>query len=148
MNYGLPWKGSKSRLLPGLLDCLPSSHTLVDLFAGGCAVTHAALLSGRFGKVIANEIQPGVARLFKDAAEGKCRGLEKEWVSREDFFKRKESEPWIKACWSFGNNGRDYLYGKPVEPYKRAVHCAVLLDDWDEFVRLCPETADAAVIAF
>jgi site-specific DNA-adenine methylase len=35
MKYGLPWQGSKSRIAEWVVDLLPQSHVLVDLFAGG-----------------------------------------------------------------------------------------------------------------
>ena len=34
-RYGLPWQGSKSRIAEWVVDVLPPSHTLVDLFGGG-----------------------------------------------------------------------------------------------------------------
>ena len=43
MRYGMPWQGSKSRIAEWVIDVLPPSHTLVDLFAGG-----AQLLIVRF----------------------------------------------------------------------------------------------------
>lgn len=45
MRYGVPYQGSKNKIAELVVEHLPSGHTLVDLFAGGCAVTHAALLS-------------------------------------------------------------------------------------------------------
>ena len=45
-SYGVPFQGSKSAIAKWLVDLLPPSHTFVDLFAGGCAVTHCAMLSG------------------------------------------------------------------------------------------------------
>lgn len=55
MRYGIPYLGSKSRIAPWVIEHLPRADTLVDIFAGGCAVTHAAMLSGKFGKIIAND---------------------------------------------------------------------------------------------
>ena len=34
-RYGMPWQGSKSRIAEWVVELLPPSHTLVDLFAGG-----------------------------------------------------------------------------------------------------------------
>ena len=143
MNFGLPYKGSKSKLAARILECIPSASVFVDLFCGGCAVAHAALLSGRFGKVVINDIEGDVSRLFADAVNGRFRN-ETRWISREDFFRLKDTEPYVRYCWSFGNNGRDYLYSKAVEPYKRAVHYAVVFGDFAELRRLCPLVADDA----
>lgn len=38
-RYGLPYKGSKSRITEWVVSNLPRADTLVDLFCGGCAVT-------------------------------------------------------------------------------------------------------------
>ncbi len=62
MNYGLPYKGSKNTIAPWVVEHLPSAGTLVDLFCGGCAVTHAAMLSGRWDRYIANDIC-GIVRI-------------------------------------------------------------------------------------
>lgn len=47
MTYGLPYKGSKSKIAEWVVAHIPKAPVLVDIFAGGCAVTHAALLSGK-----------------------------------------------------------------------------------------------------
>lgn len=43
MNYGLPYRGSKNKIAKRIVDMLPKATTLVDVFAGGCAITHASL---------------------------------------------------------------------------------------------------------
>jgi site-specific DNA-adenine methylase len=45
MTYGVPYQGSKSRIANDIIALLPEGRRLVDLFAGGCAITHAAILS-------------------------------------------------------------------------------------------------------
>lgn len=143
MNYGLPYKGSKNLIATKVLEHLPSAPVLVDLFCGGCAIAHAALLSGKFDKVIINDIEGGVSQLFLDAAQGKFKN-ETRWISREDFFRLRETDSYVRYIWSFGNNGRDYLYSKHIEPYKKALHYAVFFGDFEELRRLCPLVADGA----
>ena len=143
MNFGLPYKGSKNLLAQRILDCIPSASVFIDLFCGGCAVSHAALLSGRFARVVVNDIESDVSRLFVAAVNGQYKG-ESRWISREDFFRLKESDPYVRYCWSFGNNGRDYIYSEAVEPYKRALHYAVIFGDFAVLRRLCPLVSDAA----
>lgn len=143
MNFGLPYKGSKNLLAQRILDCIPSASVFVDLFCGGCAVSHAALLSGRFARVVVNDIEGDVSRLFVAAVNGQYKG-ESRWISREDFFRLKESDPYVRYCWSFGNNGMDYIYSEAVEPYKRALHYAVVFGDFAALRRLCPLVSDAA----
>lgn len=38
-NYGLPYMGSKNKIAEWVVAHIPQADTLVDLFAGGCAVT-------------------------------------------------------------------------------------------------------------
>lgn len=106
---------------------MPDGKTLVDLFAGGCAVTHAAMLEGRWNRYIANDIGDA-SQLFCDAVHGKYHD-EKRWISREDFFRLKDVDPYVKYCWSFGNNGCDYMYAKTIEAWKKALHFARVYGD-------------------
>ena len=69
MRYGLPYRGSKSTIAEWVVDVLPASHTLVDLFAGGCAVTPCALLPGKFDRVVANDLT-GTPALFREGVGG------------------------------------------------------------------------------
>lgn len=141
MNYGLPYKGSKNQIASKILEYLPSAPVLVDLFCGGCAIAHAALLSRKFDKVIINDIEGDVSQLFLDAIQGKFKN-ETRWISREEFFRLRETDSYVRYIWSFGNNGRDYLYAKSIEPYKKALHYAVFFNDFDELHRLCPLIAN------
>ena len=42
ISYGVPFKGSKNAIADWVIDQLPPGKRLVDLFAGGCAITHCA----------------------------------------------------------------------------------------------------------
>ena len=120
MNYGLPYKGSKNSIAKWVISNLPASHTFVDLFAGGCAVTHAAILSGKFGRFIANDITE-YPQVFRDAIDGKYRN-ECRWISRDDFFRLKDIDPYVRLCWSFGNDMKTYMYAPKVERFKKHMH--------------------------
>lgn len=139
-KYGVPYQGSKSGIAAKVIGVLPEAKRLYDLFAGGCAISHAALLSGKWELIHANDIS-GTPRLFLDAVSGKYKD-EKRWISREDFFALKDSDPYVRVCWSFGNNGSSYLYSRVIEPYKRACHCAIVFDEWGLLAELCPEIVD------
>ena len=145
-KYGLPYRGSKSRIAAAIVEHLPSGAALYDLFAGGCAVTHAAMLAGRWDRYVINDLQGDVPELFVNAIRGKYSD-ETRWISREDFFALKDTDTYVRCCWSFGNNGRDYLYGREIEPYKRALHYAVVFDDFELLGELCPEVCDACRVA-
>ena len=141
-NYGIPYTGSKSRIAHWVIDNLPSGRVLIDAFAGGCAITHRALLSQKWQTVIANDINGKYPQLFADAMHGQYRD-EKRWISREDFERLKEKNAFVACCWSFANNVRHYMYSKAIEPYKRALHYAIVFDDFAPMQELMPEVAQA-----
>ena len=141
-NYGLPYAGSKSRIAHWVIDNLPRGRVLIDAFAGGCAITHRALLSQKWQTVIANDINGKYPQLFADAIHGKYRD-ERRWISREDFERLKSKDAFVACCWSFGNNVRTYMYSPAIEPYKRALHYAIVFDDFAPMQELMPEVAQA-----
>ena len=128
----MPYKGSKNKLAGKIFELFPRKKNFYDLFCGGCAMTHYGLLHGGFENYYMNDINPDCPELFIDAVHGKFKD-EKRWISREDFFRLKDSEPYVAFCWSFGNNLRDYLYAKDIEDYKRSWHYAIFFDDFEPF---------------
>ena len=137
MNYGLPYKGSKSKIAEWVVSHFPHKAHFYDLCAGGCAVTHCAMLQNKFETYTVNDVLD-TPQLFVDAINGKYKN-ETRWISREDFFRLKDTDPYIKTCWSFGNNGKDYMYSREIEPYKKACYFAIVFDQWEELKKLCPE---------
>ena len=129
MKYGLPYKGSKNKLAERIVRLLPKRTHLVDLFCGGCAVSHAALLMGKYEHIHINDINWMCPTLFIDALNGKYND-ENRWISREDFFRLKDTDPYVAVVWSFGNNQHTYLYSKEIEPLKKAIHYAMFFSDY------------------
>lgn len=129
MKYGLPYKGSKNKLAERIVSLLPKRTHLINLFCGGCAVSHAALLRNKYEHIHINDINWMCPTLFIDALNGKYQN-ETRWISREDFFKLKDTDPYVAVVWSFGNNLRDYLYSKKIEPLKKAIHYAIFFHDY------------------
>ena len=134
-SYGVSYKGSKNKIAAEAVYNIPSAPLLIDVFAGGGAITHAALLSHRFSSILANDYDCGALQLFYRASHGLIDFKEerKRWVSREDFKRLKDTDPIVRYNWSFSNGGRDYLYSKDREPYKRAYHFALNCNDWTEW---------------
>lgn len=130
MRYGLPYKGSKNSIAEWVIENLPGAEVFADLFFGGGAVTHCAMLSGKYKRFIANDIDARLPKLFLECAHGKHTiKNHAEWVGREEFYKLKDRDAYIALVWSFGNNGKDYIYGKDKEQFKRDYHRAVFADD-------------------
>ena len=142
MNYGLPYQGSKNRIARRLVDALPAAPVLYDVFCGGCAVTHAAMLSGKYQHFVVNDLRGWLPKAFKTAISGGY-AHEDRWISREDFKRLKSTDAYAALCFSFGNNARAYMYAPLLEPYKRALHYAIFWRDFAPWRELCPETADA-----
>ena len=126
-RYGVPYQGSKNAIVPWVMSYLPAAVNFVDVFAGGCAITHGALLSGKYRHFIVNDLSDA-PQLFLDAVHGKFKD-EKRWITREQFFELKDKEPYIKYCWSFGMIGTQYIYGDGVYEWKRALHWLYVYGD-------------------
>lgn len=131
MRYGMPYMGSKNQIAKWVIDHIPASDYLYDLFGGGGAITHCACESGKFKRVIYNELYPITFKGFDMAIHGKFNN-ENRWISREDFNKLKNEDPYVAICFSFGNDLRSYAYAysKDKEKYKKALHYAICFSDF------------------
>ena len=146
MNYGLPYKGSKNKLAKEIVDLLPEGEVFVDLFCGGCAVTHAAMLSGKYKRFIINDIDPQMPQFFMDAASGKFKN-EKRVISREDFARLKDTDTLVATVWSFGNDGMNYLWNYEMAGAK-LLACKMILSDernerWQAYIDFIKYLQDA-----
>lgn len=118
--YGLPYMGSKGRFVEDFFCIIPQKKRFYDLFHGGLAVTHYALLHTGV-EVISNDLNKQIQDLFINAVNGDYKNRN-EYVSRETFFTEKENDPFIKYAWSFSCKGENYLYAKEIEDLKKAVY--------------------------
>jgi site-specific DNA-adenine methylase len=135
-KYGMPYMGSKSKIADDILSVLPDGKRFVDLFGGGGAMTHAALLSGKYESVLYNDYDSLVVDLFQRAISGEFNydKFTPEWIDREKFFKEKDNDGYIAICWSFGNKRTSYAFGKEIEHYKKAAHNYVIFDIWNDIL--------------
>ena len=141
MKYGMPYKGSKNKLAERLINLFPKADNFYDLFCGGCAVAHAALLSHKYKMVHINDIEPKVVDLFIRATRGEFKN-ETRWISHEEFDRLKSSDYLVACLFSFGNNFRTYLYSKDIEPMKKAAHYAIIFGDFSYFREWNKEVSD------
>ena len=116
MRYGIPYQGSKNTIAKWVVDNLPPATFFIDLFAGGCAVTHAAMLSGKYERFIANDLTDA-PEIFKKAINGEFEGYATV-PTREEF--QQSDDDVLKLLYSFGNNRTDYLWSPELEPVKVA----------------------------
>jgi len=129
-GLGIPYMGSKRKLAFEIVNLIisenPNCKYFYDLFGGGGAISFQAIQYPQITKVVYNELNTGVVELLKKI---KTDGVTKDfyqWIDRETFNKHKNDNTWlgglIKTCWSFGNNQRDYLFGKDIEELKKTAH--------------------------
>lgn len=135
MNFGIPYMGNKSDIVASLALNFPAAENFYDLFGGGFSVTHYMLTNKahKYKNFHYNEIVPSTVELVKKAINGDFNydKFKPEWISREDFFKRID-DPYVRICWSFGNNQKAYLFGTDIEAYKKSMHMAVVFEQFDE----------------
>lgn len=128
MNYGLPYMGSKRKLADGLLSSIPSATHFYDLFMGGGAVSHCALLSGKWSQVHINDLDPLMPQVFMDSIKGRYAD-DYRWIDADMFFRERLADGYVKVGWSFGTNGKDYIYGRLIAPWQHALHCLMFFND-------------------
>lgn len=127
--------GSKNALAERIVALLPSASHLIDVFAGGCAITHCAMKSGKWQHVHANDINEMIVGAFLRAINGEFIG-ERRWVSHEEFNRVRDTDAYAAICFSFGGNMRSYAYSPANEELKRALHYAIFFGDTAPFLTL------------
>ena len=70
MIFGIPYMGSKTKTAPDIIRQLPAGERFVDLFGGGFAMSQAAAISGKYKKVLYNDINPLLPPLIQKAIRG------------------------------------------------------------------------------
>jgi site-specific DNA-adenine methylase len=131
--------GSKSKICEEICKRLPPAENFYDVFGGGFSITHFMLerRKSAYKNFYFNEIRKDVVRLIQDAIAGKYNYdvFKPEWISRERFFREKESDAYIKIIWSFGNYGETYLFGESIEKQKRSLHQAIVFSEFDDYAK-------------
>lgn len=84
-SLGAPYQGSKGRIARDIVDKLPRGERFVDLFSGGGAVTHAAMLSDKFGTFHMNDINPVRQRGFVSGVNGEWENYDRVITTPEEF---------------------------------------------------------------
>ena len=85
--------GSKNKIAEWVVSHLPRAEHFYDLFAGGCAISHCAILSRKWKKVHVNDINPVMPSLFIDAINGKFKD-ETRWIGHDEFFRLRRMPTW------------------------------------------------------
>lgn len=130
ISYGIPHIGSKNLIARWVVDNLPPAQHFYDLFGGGGAITHAAILSGKFGDFHINDNNEKLL-LFTHAICGKYSNIPN-WVSCKQFH-LPTTPIYEKTIYSYGNNGVCYLYSPVLEEYQQLFYKAIILRDYEAY---------------
>lgn len=126
-RYGLPYMGSKSKIVRWVVERLPEGDTLYDVFCGGCAITDYAMRARKYKSYVVNDITNS-GYVFKKALEGGFKN-ETRWIDRKTYFEEFE-DPYVYLCFSFGSNpAYGYAYAVELEPWKKALHWYYVFND-------------------
>ena len=141
-SWGLPYMGSKNSIAKDIVNALPRGERLVDLFAGGCSITDCALKNtDKFSRFLVNDLNGWSPKVYVKALDGGFNGEER-WISRQDFLRLKDTDPYVKICFSFGNDLKTYMYCQELEPYKMALHHIIFWEDYIPMGVICPQVVD------
>ena len=143
-GLAMPYMGSKRKLAKPIIDFIlnenPNCKYIFDLFGGGGAVSFEAMQRPQIQQVHYNELNTGVVELLKDIRKNGVTDKYYQWIDRQTFIDNVGRDNWfggfLKCCWSFGNNQKNYLYGKKIEQYKKLLHFIVVdkcLDSTKQF---------------
>lgn len=134
--------GSKEKILHlirYILDREYEKEFAIDMFTGGFSVA-SYILQNSSKTVIANDINKYVIALYKAILNDnpEFNTAKYDWVSREEFNDVRDNPNlypdwyvgYVLNVWSFGCNQKDYLYAKDLEENKKALHQAIVFDDF------------------
>lgn len=145
----IPYMGSKRKSAQLIFNTIknfnPKSNEIADLFCGGFAISEIFIRNG--WNVISNDAEPYIVALINQTLKGLDEKKVTEWVSRS-LYEDIKSNPtkydawyvgYVMTIWAFGNTPfGSYLFGREVEPTKKAGHDLVIHKDKTEVVGLIP----------
>ncbi len=140
-HYGIPYMGSKQKLVdkivPFILNRHPGVDSFYDLFGGGGSVSLYVVRKYPHLDVVYNERSKAISALMQHLKEGG--NIPLDFVSRDEFEAGYKGDDWysglLQCAWTFGNNQKSYLYGKPLEDFKRGLAELVVSGQGDiEFI--------------
>ena len=136
-HYGIPYMGSKQKLvdklIPFILKRHPGADSFYDLFGGGGSASLYAVLKYPHLDVVYNERSKAISELMEALRNGDP--ISTKWVDRKTFeHEYTGDDAWsglLQSAWTFGNNQKSYLYGKPIEEFKHQLHELVMTGKGD-----------------
>jgi len=145
-HYGIPYMGSKQKLVdkivPFILNRHPGVDSFYDLFGGGGSVSLYVVRKYPHLDVVYNERSKAISSLMQHLKEGGDIPLD--FVTRAEFESKYKGDDWyaglLQCAWTFGNNQKSYLYGMPIQDFKEALTDLVMTGKGD--IEWIEQTAD------
>lgn len=145
-NYslGVPYQGTKGRFARKIVDMLPSGSRFVDLFSGGGAVTHAAMLSGKYGSYHMNDLDGVGQELFMQGVRGEWDNYDRTSMTPEEFKEIKGTPEAIP--WSYNGLGRNLAKGGRPDYINRVKRLGQLSDMADDIETSIEDYRDVVIM--
>ena len=142
LKLRVPYMGSKNKialpLLKEMLKVKPNARYFYDLFGGGGSMSFTASEIGLITHY--NELQTSLVEFIDYVFDRLKNGLIGQYglfpddfydfISRDEFMRLKHDDgikgQFARICYSFGNNQKDYLFGRNIEPQKHLGHNIVM----------------------
>ena len=125
----IPYKGNRAAIAQQLCEAMPPCNHFLDACCGGASVGLTMLAMGKCRELTLNDIYKPTIVLLEALISGH-HDIDFEHpqaVTRQQFFDSIErinnnhytpNDVATQFCYSFGNNGKSYLYGKDIEDLK------------------------------
>lgn len=121
-----PYMGSKLLIAKDIIKTIkeiyPESNTFYDLFCGGLSISEEVykqgftVYSSDYDKTISELYNTIITDNIIDPVTGISLSKQQRFIEREEFDKDKNLDnywgAYLRSCWSFGNKGTWYIYGK------------------------------------
>jgi site-specific DNA-adenine methylase len=139
----IPYKGNKQAIAWQITSLFPKCEHLLDACCGGGSIGLTAAARGICRHVTLNDIYKPVIMLLEALITGRhdIDFKNPPCYSRNDFntaIERVKNDTYtpndvmIMFCYSFGNNGKNYLYGKDTEQAKLLAQQVVCAPTWQQ----------------
>ena len=123
-HYGIPYMGSKQKLVDKILPFILKRHkgvdSFYDLFSGGGSASLYVTLKYPHLDTYYSELSLAIGNLMLHLRDGE--DIPFDFVPREQFMKEHLANDWwaglLQTCWTFGNNQKSYLYGLDIQDFK------------------------------
>lgn len=134
---GLPYVGNKGQKAEKIIDILPASNRLIDVFGGGGSISLTAVSSGKWNSVVYNDRRKTVVNLLKALIEDDPHFdlMKYVYMDRDTFYNWRDNMPdslertLVMTVWSFSNGWKSYLWGKKIEKEKLQLTRALFWGD-------------------